>query len=217
MNIVDFHDLVMYYIVLMLIIIGILLYLIIKSYSKKRISVRNKEYESVYIIEVILILIPSIILLLIGVPSIWLLYWSEELTSGIITLKVIGLQWYWRYIINDIIGSEVMIDSYTLSDSDVELFRLIEVDNKLVLPVRKSIRIILTSVDVILSFSVPSLGIRTDCIPSRISYTTLYILRESLYVGNCTELCGQGLSNMNILIEGTNSTSFLNWLIANSA
>lgn len=213
-NISDYLDIVMYYILIVLIIICILLLLIIRRYGVKKISIRNNSYKSKYILEIILVLFPSIILILISIPSIWLLYSNEELIEGLITIKVIGVQWYWRYILNDILNNEIIIDSYTLNDDNIELFRLIEVDNKLVLPYRKPIRLILTSIDVILSFSIPSLGIKSDCIPNRINYSTIYILRPSLFIGLCTELCGNGLSNMNILIQSVNNFSFFNWLLS---
>ncbi len=213
-NMSDYLDKVMYYILIVLIMISVLLFLIIRRYGNKRISVKNNSYKSLYIIEILLVILPSVILILISIPSIWLLYSNEELIEGLITIKIIGVQWYWRYILNDILNNEIIIDSYTLNDDNIELFRLIEVDNKLLLPYRKSIRLILTSVDVILSFSIPSLGLKCDCIPNRINYSTLYILRPSFFIGLCTELCGNGHSNMNIVLESVDNLTFFNWLFS---
>ena len=119
---------------------------------------------------------------LIGIPSIFLLYNLEEYSSCFLTLKVIGVQWYWIYNITDLNGNLINLSSYTLDDDNISLFRLIEVDNELYLPILTRIRLLITSLDVILSFSIPSLGIKMDAIRCRLNGINLFILRKSTYI-----------------------------------
>lgn len=166
-----------------------------------------------YMIEIAWIIGPSIILLLIGIPSIYLLYSMEVWWDGDLTIKIIGRQWFWTYevCVND---WHIQFDSYTLGLEDIRMFRLLEVDNPLWVPVRVPIRLLVTSLDVILSFGVPSLGLKIDAIPNRLTYGGVYILRESEYIGYCSELCGTGLSNMNIVIKSVSTPDFKCWFLS---
>ena len=161
------------------------------------------------------IIFPCVLLIIISISSIWLIYTIDLTLSNNVTIKCIGLQWYWKYEINDVEGLNIVFDSYTLGIDDIILFRMLEVDKKLYVPINTPVKILTTSYDVILSFGVPSLGIKLDAIPHRINCCDLYIFRLSEYIGFCSELCGSSLSNMNIVIRSVDLNTYINWLLAN--
>jgi len=151
---------------------------------------------------------------------------AEENNTPKVTVKIIGNQWYWNYEISDIEGKIINFDSYTKIEEDLNKeagapaapawrageFRLLEVDNRLILPIFTPIRILVSSQDVIHSWYVPSLGIKIDAIPGRLNHYSLYILRPGLFTGQCAELCGNSHSQMSIIVEGVNSKNYLKWL-----
>ena len=122
------------------------------------------------LIELIWTITPAFVLIAIAFPSFRLLYLLDEVISPTVTIKVVGHQWYWSYEYSDYInvsGESIEFDSYMLPDSDLELgqFRLLDVDNKVIVPVDTHIRLIVTGADVIHSWAVPSLGIKIDAVP----------------------------------------------------
>ena len=128
----------------------------------------------------------------------------------IISVKCLGHQWYWRNEYPDFIN--LNFDSYINRDLLNIRFRLLDVDNNLVLPINIQIRLLVRSVDVIHSFTIPSLGFKVDAIPSRINQVNLYINRPGLFYGQCSELCGANHRFMPIVIEATNLDNFINWI-----
>lgn len=137
------------------------------------------------ILEIIWTLIPGIILIFIALPSFRLLYLMDDLLEPSLSVKVIGHQWYWSYAYGD-----TEFDSYVLQDLNEGNFRLLDTDSILVLPSNTFIRFLITSTDVIHSWSIPSLGIKSDAIPGRLNQTGVEIYRPGLYFGQCHELCG---------------------------
>lgn len=138
----------------------------------------------------------------------------DEVLSPTLTIKVVGHQWYWSYEYSDFItesGDTIDFDSYMIPESDLELgqFRLLDVDNKLVVPVDCHIRLIVTGSDVIHSFAVPSLGIKLDCVPGRLNQVSFLLEREGIFYGQCSELCGVWHGFMPIAVEGVSSNDFL--------
>ena len=118
-----------------------------------------------------------------------------EVISPTITIKVSGHQWYWSYEYSDYVtdsGDAIEFDSYMIPESDLELgqFRLLDVDNKMIIPMDTHIRIIVTSTDVIHSFGVPSLGLKLDCCPGRLNQASILVDREGTFYGQCSEICG---------------------------
>ena len=210
-GIIDFHNKAMYYLI---IIISIVTYIIIiRVYSNRGINwYRTINHNT--ILELVWTILPGIILVIIAIPSLKLLYSLDELIKPNVTLKATGAQWYWNYEINDIEGLEINIDSYTKTEEDLSLgeLRLLDVDNRILLPINTPIRLLVTGQDVIHSFFVPSLGIKMDAIPGRINHSSIFILRPGIFYGNCTELCGQGHERMSIVIEGVDTKSYLSWL-----
>jgi len=163
-------------------------------------------------IETIWTILPAIILLFLALPSLRLLYLTDELRQPGITLKAIGHQWYWRYEYSDFI--DVEIDSYIVPVSDLSPgeFRLLEVDNRVVLPIHLEIRVLVTAADVIHSWTVPSLGVKVDAIPGRLNQLGFTIRQPGVFYGQCSEICGANHSFIPIAIESVNLKSFIKWI-----
>nr|YP_010835900.1 cytochrome c oxidase subunit II [Apphia rufipenna]WGC89419.1 cytochrome c oxidase subunit II [Apphia rufipenna] len=163
-------------------------------------------------IELVWTILPAIMLIFIAFPSLRILYLLEETNMPVLTIKSIGHQWYWSYEYSDF--NKIEFDSYMKPISELEMndFRLLEVDNKIVLPFNTNIRMLFTSSDVIHSWTIPSLGIKVDCSPGRINQGTININRPGMYFGQCSEICGSNHSFMPISLESINMNSFTNWL-----
>lgn len=165
-------------------------------------------------IEIIWTILPGIILLFIAFPSLRILYLLDEINSPTITIKSIGHQWYWSYEYSDF--KNIEFDSYILNETQRINFRLLDVDNRLILPIKNQIRILTTASDVIHSWTVPSLGVKVDANPGRLNQTNFFINRTGLYFGQCSEICGANHSFMPIVIERTPSKNFINWVKKNN-
>lgn len=147
------------------------------------------------LIETVWTITPALILIAIAFPSFRLLYLLDEVISPTITIKVSGHQWYWSYEYSDYVtdsGDAIEFDSYMIPESDLELgqFRLLDVDNKMIIPMDTHVRLIVTSTDVIHSFGVPSLGLKLDCCPGRLNQASILVDREGTFYGQCSEICG---------------------------
>lgn len=176
----------------------------------------NKGYSITHgtTIEIIWTIIPSIILIIIAIPSFILLYSMDEVVTDnlSLTIKVIGHQWYWSYQISDLrqesynkeaIDYSMAFDSYMVQEEDLNKgeLRLLEVDNALKIPVKTHIRVIVSSTDVLHSWAVPSLGVKVDAVPGRLNQTSMFIKRDGLYYGQCSEICGINHAFMPIKIQ----------------
>jgi heme/copper-type cytochrome/quinol oxidase subunit 2 len=168
------------------------------------------------VLEIVWTLIPGFIVAAIAVPSFALLYATEELIDPETTVKVIGHQWYWSYELNDYSEfKKLNFDSYMLPEEDLPVgyFRNLEVDNRLVLPILTRIRVLVTSVDVIHSWAVPSLAIKLDATPGRLLQTPLFIKRASVFYGQCSEICGVNHGFMPIVVVGLHPAEHFFYLI----
>jgi len=170
-------------------------------------------------IEIIWTITPSFILMLIAVPSFALLYSIEEIVDPAITIKAIGHQWYWTYEYSDYNTTDeqaLTFDSYLIPEDELKLgeLRLLEVDNRVVLPVNTHIRVIITAADVLHSWAVPSLGVKCDAVPGRLNQVTLFIQREGLFYGQCSELCGVNHGFMPIVVEAVSLEEYTTWVSA---
>nr|YP_010490385.1 cytochrome c oxidase subunit II [Leucolepas longa]UWM12871.1 cytochrome c oxidase subunit II [Leucolepas longa] len=165
-----------------------------------------------HLIEIIWTLAPAFMLIFIALPSLHLLYLLDEYDSPSLTIKSMGHQWYWSYEYSDFINIE--FDSYMIPTKDLEKngFRLIEVDNRMIIPFNTYIRILISSTDVIHSWTVPALSIKTDAVPGRLNQLTFLINRPGLFFGQCSEICGANHSFMPIVVESVSMNSFLNWV-----
>jgi cytochrome c oxidase subunit 2 len=168
-------------------------------------------------IEIIWTITPSLILMLIGVPSFTLLYSMDEVIDPSITIKAIGSQWFWSYEYSDYISSDgeaIAFDSYMIPEEDLEPggLRLLEVDNRVVLPINTHIRILVTAADVLHCWAVPSLGVKIDATPGRLNQLSVFIKREGLFYGQCSEICGINHGFMPICVEAVTLDKYLSWV-----
>nr|YP_009692419.1 cytochrome c oxidase subunit II [Mesonemoura metafiligera]QEH58826.1 cytochrome c oxidase subunit II [Mesonemoura metafiligera] len=163
-------------------------------------------------IEVIWTILPAVTLIFIALPSLRLLYLLDEVSSPAVTLKTIGHQWYWSYEYSDF--SQVEFDSYMTpyNEMNSDGFRLLDVDNRAVLPMNTQIRMLVTAADVLHSWTVPALGVKIDATPGRLNQTSFLMNRPGLFFGQCSEICGANHSFMPIVIESVPTNIFINWI-----
>nr|YP_010269875.1 cytochrome c oxidase subunit II [Polygraphus poligraphus]QXG82904.1 cytochrome c oxidase subunit II [Polygraphus poligraphus]UJX85650.1 cytochrome c oxidase subunit II [Polygraphus poligraphus] len=163
-------------------------------------------------IEMIWTILPAIILILIALPSLRLLYILDENFNPMITIKTIGHQWYWSYEYSDF--KKIEFDSYMIPSNDMKnfSFRLLDVDNRLIVPFNTQVRMMVTSADVIHSWTIPALGIKIDGTPGRLNQSNFNINRTGLFFGQCSEICGANHSFMPIVIESISAPNFLSWI-----
>nr|YP_010489356.1 cytochrome c oxidase subunit II [Lauridromia dehaani]UWM10770.1 cytochrome c oxidase subunit II [Lauridromia dehaani] len=201
-----FHDHVMFILILIITFVGFMLSTLFFNKLSDRFLLENQ------MIEIIWTIIPAIILIFIALPSLRILYLLDEINNPSLTFKTIGHQWYWSYEYSDFFNVEFdsyMIPTNELTDSD---FRLLDVDNRTVLPMNTQIRILISAADVIHSWTVPALGVKADAIPGRLNQASFSINRPGLFYGQCSEICGANHSFMPIVIESISVSSFLNWI-----
>nr|AYN50376.1 cytochrome c oxidase subunit 2 [Apoderinae sp. 2 AV-2018] len=163
-------------------------------------------------IEVIWTVLPAITLIFIALPSLRLLYVLDEMNNPSITIKTIGHQWYWSYEYSDFANIE--FDSYMTPSETMKPFnfRLLDVDNRTILPYESEIRMIVTAADVIHSWTVPALGVKIDGTPGRLNQTSFSTTRSGLFYGQCSEICGANHSFMPIVIESISPKFFIQWV-----
>uniref|UniRef100_A0AB38ZGD8 Cytochrome c oxidase subunit 2 n=1 Tax=Lucanus liuyei TaxID=2952596 RepID=A0AB38ZGD8_9SCAR len=163
-------------------------------------------------IEVIWTILPAITLIFIALPSLRLLYLLDELNNPLISIKSIGHQWYWSYEYSDF--KMIEFDSYMMpqQESKMSTFRLLDVDNRIVLPFNSQIRMMVTAADVIHSWTIPSLSVKIDATPGRLNQISFLMNRSGLFFGQCSEICGANHSFMPIVIESISPTFFIKWI-----
>ncbi len=215
-GIINFHHDLFFYLILVVVFVGWLLFRCIFLFDEKKNPIPATFVHGA-IIEIIWTTIPAVILLTVAIPSFALLYSMDEVIDPIITIKVIGSQWFWTYEYSDnldISGEALIFDSYMLQENDLQLgqFRLLEVDNRVVVPVNSHIRVLITASDVLHSWAIPSLGIKLDACPGRLNQTSMFIKREGLFFGQCSEICGINHGFMPIVIEAVSLEDYIIWL-----
>ena len=180
----------------------------------------NQRLLEIQIVEWVWTIIPAALLLQIALPSLLLLYILDESVDSSLTLKTIGHQWYWRYEYRDFwsIRNEANLefDSYIIPTDELRdrIFRLLDVDNRTVVPIHTQVRILISSADVLHSWTVPSLGVKADAVPGRLNQVKFIGQRPGLYFGQCSEICGSNHSFMPIVVELVNLDTFSKWVIA---
>jgi cytochrome c oxidase subunit 2 len=215
-GIIDLHHDIMFILVFIAVFVLWMLVRTVYHFHHSKQPIAEKIVHGTTI-EIIWTVIPSLILLTIAVPSLALLYASDEVVDPALTIKAIGHQWYWSYEYSDYNTSDedsLAFDSYMIPDDDLEVgqLRLLEVDNRVVLPVNTPIRVIITAADVLHSWAVPSLGVKCDAVPGRLNQVSLFIQREGVFYGQCSELCGVNHGFMPIVVEGVNMEDYLTWV-----
>nr|AGR27974.1 cytochrome c oxidase subunit II [Mecinus dorsalis]AGR27975.1 cytochrome c oxidase subunit II [Mecinus dorsalis]AGR27976.1 cytochrome c oxidase subunit II [Mecinus dorsalis] len=201
-----FHDHTMLILIIITILVGQMLLSMLFNKFTNRFLLEGQLIETIWTI------LPAIILILIALPSLRLLYIMDEIYNPSITIKAIGHQWFWSYEYSDYLNLE--FDSYMIPDNTINEsnFRLLDVDNRMVIPFNSQIRIIVSSMDVIHSWTIPSLGVKIDATPGRLNQTNFNINRTSLFFGQCSEICGANHSFMPIVIETISPNKFVKWM-----
>jgi len=216
-GVIELHNTLFFYIIVVVVGVFWALGSVIYYYNSNSWSFTHKYLNHGTLIELVWTITPALVLIAIAFPSFRLLYLLDEVISPSITIKVAGHQWYWSYEYSDYIteeGDTIEFDSYMVPDSDLELgqFRLLEVDNRVVVPVDCHVRMIITATDVLHSFAVPSLGIKTDAVPGRLNQTSFITERTGTFYGQCSEICGVWHGFMPIVVESVPVLEFLTWL-----
>lgn len=185
---VELHDNIMYYLVAILFAVGWIQGAIIKNFDSSKSPISNKYLNHGTLIELIWTITPALILVLIAFPSFKLLYLMDEVTDPSLSVLAEGHQWYWSYEYPDFLNSDgdfVEFDSYLVPESDLEegALRMLEVDNRVILPEITHTRFILTAADVIHSFAIPALGVKCDAYPGRLNQFSVLINRLGTFYG----------------------------------
>nr|UYI30627.1 cytochrome c oxidase subunit 2 [Aquatica sp. q XF-2022] len=201
-----FHDHTMMILVMItLIVIYIISSVMINKYT-------NRLLLEGQMIELIWTIAPAVTLIFIALPSLQLLYLLDEINMPLVTVKSLGHQWYWSYELSDFKKAE--FDSYMIPSNEQNIFsfRLLEVDNRLVLPINTQIRMMISSSDVIHSWTIPSSSVKIDATPGRLNQTTFFMNRIGVFFGQCSEICGTNHSFMPIVVESILPKYFIEWV-----
>lgn len=180
-QLIFFHDYTIIIIIVIIFLVGYIL--IISCYN----IIYNLGIFEGQELEIIWTILPAVFLIFIAFPSLRLLYLIEESDDCDITIKLLGRQWYWSYEYRDL--DFKIFDSYIVEENN-RIFRILDVDNCLVVPYNSRVRIIVSSADVIHSWTIPSLGVKVDAIPGRLNQLLLVFNRVGLFYGECSEICG---------------------------
>jgi len=211
------HDSIFFYLVVLLFGVLWVLTSSVINFNSNKTQIVYKYANHGTLIELIWTVSPAFVLIAIAFPSFKLLYLMDEVISPSITIKAVGHQWYWSYEYSDFInedGESIEFDSYMVPETDLEdgQLRLLDVDNRLVVPVDTHVRFIVTGQDVIHDFAVPSLGLKIDACPGRLNQTSVLIEREGVFYGQCSEICGVYHGFMPICIEAVSAEKYLSWI-----
>jgi cytochrome c oxidase subunit 2 len=210
-NIIWFHDFLLYIITGIAIFVLALLIIVMVRFNARANPIASRTTHNT-LIEVAWTVVPIVILLVIAVPSFKLLFLQLNLPAADMTVKATGKQWYWSYSYPD--HGKFEFDSLMLKADELkpDQPRLLSVDNDMVVPVNKTVHVIVTGADVIHAFAVPSFGIKIDAIPGRINETWFKATREGVYHGQCSELCGKDHAFMPITVRVVSEQTFAAWV-----
>ena len=211
-KIVALHDQLLAVIIVIAIIVSALLFYTVYRFNAKRNKILSTTTHHTWL-EIIWTAIPAIIVVGIAIPSVKLIYFIDQEPQNAMNIKVIGHQWYWSYEYPD---ESIAFDSYMVEDKNIQphQIRLLSVDNNLVVPVGVPVSLQLTSMDVLHSWSVPSLGVKKDTVPGRLNQMWLQVDKPGLYYGQCSEICGMNHGFMPIVVEAVSQEQYRVWLEA---
>nr|ARH55225.1 cytochrome c oxidase subunit 2 [Trichodes leucopsideus] len=163
-------------------------------------------------IELIWTILPAITLIFIALPSLKLIYILDEVNNPSVSIKTMGHQWYWSYEYSDF--KNIEFDSYMIPINEMNSwnFRLLDVDNRVAIPFKSQIRLLVSSADVIHSWTIPSMGVKIDATPGRLNQVSFTSSRTGLFYGQCSEICGANHSFMPIVLESISPKFFLKWM-----
>lgn len=210
-GVISFHNFLLVVITLITIFVLGLLAIVIVKFNARANPVPSRTTHNT-VLEVLWTVVPVLILVAIAVPSFRLLFHQLEIPEADLTVKATGKQWYWTYSYPD--NGAFEFDSLMLKDDSrkPEQPRLLAVDNEMVVPVDKVVRVLTTGADVIHAFAVPSFGVKIDAIPGRINETWFKATKEGVYYGQCSELCGRDHAFMPIAVRVVNDQAFAAWV-----
>nr|QFX79380.1 cytochrome oxidase subunit II [Moniligastridae sp. YN201757-04] len=206
LHLISFHD---HACILLTLILSIIGFNMLDLFTNK---FTDRFVVDAHNLELIWTVCPASVLLVLAGPSLQLLYITDEIVEPTLTIKVVGHQWYWSYEYSDFSNIEFdsyMVPTFDLSDGE---FRLLEVDNRIAVPMKMYTRMLITAADVIHSWTVPALGIKVDAVPGRLNQVIFATLRPGVFYGQCSEICGANHSFMPIAMEVVDSKSFMKWI-----
>nr|QNG56329.1 cytochrome c oxidase subunit II [Thesaurus zaitsevi]QNG56342.1 cytochrome c oxidase subunit II [Thesaurus zaitsevi] len=205
-----FHDHTLLILVIITVLVGQLMFNLFFNKFIHRFLLEGQ------MIEIIWTILPAITLIFIALPSLRLIYILDEVNNPIITIKTIGHQWYWSYEYSDF--KNIEFDSYMIPINEMKLFnfRLLDVDNRMLIPFESQIRMLVTSADVIHSWTIPTLGVKIDATPGRLNQISFSSNRSGLFYGQCSEICGANHSFMPIVMESISTKFFIKWISKNT-
>ncbi|WP_426421352.1 cytochrome c oxidase subunit II [Bradyrhizobium genosp. A] len=205
-NIVWFHNFLSVLIIVITLFVLALLVIVVMKFNSKANPVPSRTTHHT-LIEVVWTLVPVLILVGIAVPSFRLLFLELDVPKADLTIKATGKQWYWSYAYPD--NGKFEFDSLMAQDKQP---RLLGVDNEMVVPVNKVIRVQVTGADVIHAFALPAFGVKIDAIPGRLNETWFKATKTGMFYGQCSELCGKDHAFMPIAIRVVNDQEFASWV-----
>nr|AEW43208.1 cytochrome oxidase subunit II [Postandrilus palmensis]AEW43209.1 cytochrome oxidase subunit II [Postandrilus palmensis]AEW43210.1 cytochrome oxidase subunit II [Postandrilus palmensis]AEW43211.1 cytochrome oxidase subunit II [Postandrilus palmensis] len=206
LQLISFHDHALLVLTLVLTVVGYAMVVLMFNKYLNRYILEAQTVETVWTI------LPALILLVLALPSLRILYVTDEVSQPSITVKTIGHQWYWSYEYTDFLNVEM--DSYMTPTDDLMPgdYRLLEVDNRMVVPMKLEVRMLITAADVIHSWTIPALGVKVDAVPGRLNQIGFTTMQPGIFYGQCSEICGANHSFMPIVVEAINTSSFMKWI-----
>jgi cytochrome c oxidase subunit II len=210
-RVIELHDLVLVIITLITLVVTGLLIWVMYRYNSRRNPVPSQTSHNT-ILEIAWTVVPVLVLVVIAIPSFRLIYYQDRTPDPDLTIKVTGHQWYWEFTYPD--QGNVSVESRYVHDEDLKpgQLRLLDVDNQLIVPVGKKIRILTNSSDVIHSFFIPSFGIQRYAIPGRTIETWMEADQVGTFYGECNQICGQDHNRMPIAVRAVSETDFKAWV-----
>ena len=207
----DFHNILLYVIFAVSAFVLLLLVYVCIKFSAKNNPVPSKNSHNT-VLEVIWTVLPVVILVFLAIPSMRVLYFNEKIENTEMTLKIVGHQWYWSYAYPD--NGDIEFESYMIPDDEIKegQTRLLEVDNRVVLPVDTKIKLQITGADVIHNWAMPAFGVKIDAIPGRLNEGWIEVEKTGTYYGQCSELCGVGHGFMPIAVDVVSKAEFAAWV-----
>ena len=209
-SVVGLHNIILIVMTLVTLFVLFLLFYVSFRFSAKRNPIPSTTTHNT-VVEVLWTAIPIVILVVLAIPSFKLLYQQEKSENYDMTVKVIGHQWYWEYEYPD--HGDFYFESYMIQDEDLKEgdLRLLTVDNPLVIPANKNVQILITAGDVLHSWAVPSMGLKTDAVPGRLNETWVNVKEPGIYRGQCSEICGSGHGFMPVVVKVLPEREFMAW------
>ena len=210
-EVISLHNGILIVMTVITLFVLFLLFYVSFRFSAKRNPVPSTTTHNT-IIEILWTAIPIVILVVMAIPSFRLLYKQEKSDSYDMTVKVIGHQLYWEYEYPD--HGNFYFESYMIEEEDLQKgdLRLLTVDNPLVIPANKNIQILITAGDVLHSWAMPSMGIKTDAVPGRLNETWINVKEPGTYRGQCSEICGRGHGFMPVVVKVLPENEFMAWV-----